>query len=256
MSQVVHSVDPGRVPVIERVEDGVFTVDGVTVAATIISCVQREEARSVTVPQFEALGITPRVFLSPCKPAGPDGNAEVTHRAVLFAKVRGLPLLFVEDDVDLSGLFLPCLGEAVRRDVLTYFYTHDDEGMVRERFPDSLAGKVLSPDAVIAPGLYKRRRQGASMVEGSQCVFIPASLVQELKTEFAINISRFRPGYGAWSCDVTIMNSATHSRHWPFIALPNPVQHRHDRTARDNVEALTFKRSLTFERPIVEVSDE
>lgn len=241
-------VNPWKRPVVDFVDQGVSLVDGAPIAITMISCVQRKEARQLSCPQFNHLDLSPEVFLSPCNPAGHCGNAEVTHRAVEFARGQGLPMLFLEDDVDVGDDFLAFLGEAVRQDVLTYFYTHDQEDLVRGRFPESLATKVLTPSESIPYGLYKRRRPRGGIVEGSQAVYIPKGLVAALRTQYAMWIGKYRHEFGCWPCDVMIINSAMQSGFWPYIAMPNPIQHRHDRTARGGVESTTFKKSLTFGR--------
>lgn len=239
-------VELSQAPWIRSRELGFCYVNGKPLVVVMISCQQRHEARAVTIPQLNYYHLDPVVFLSPCKPAGSCGNAVVSRSAILYARKYNAPVLFFEDDVDLHRSFTAFLEESMEQDVLTYFYTHDDEEYVRLRHRKELADRVLDPKGVIEPGLYKARH--GSKLLGSQAVYLPAGLVKRLRVDIAVDIGPSRGIYGCWSFDVLLDNTAISEGFWPYIALPNPVQHRHVRVARDTQESISLKRSLTFDR--------
>lgn len=213
------------------------------ITTTIISCEQRHEARALTIPQLEAAGYPPTVFLSPCNPAGARGNAAVTRRALIHAKETGGHLLFCEDDIDLAPDFpLFVQMAAAVPDRITYLYIHDTPERMHKIYGLALNRHIQSKRP-LARGLYPTVNTVDLM--GGQCVFIPKPVLDRINPDQLI-------GKGI-PCDHFFAAIVRHETPGALIALPHPVQHRHDRTARtpsDNPN----KRSMSFDLPRLEVS--
>lgn len=191
---------------------------------TVISCKAREAARAETIPQLEAAGLTPRVFLSPCDesmPAGGRGNALVSQEALQAALEASADLLFVEDDVDLAPDFPVFLELARTANQVTYLYLHDVGHYMADRYGLSMAHAIQRGEAIDA-GLYPLKRQ--TELSGAQCIYIPHDALVRLPVHLL--------GLGKIPIDRWL------SLHWvdrgirPLVALPHPVQHRQVRVAR------------------------
>ena len=209
-----------------------------TLQAVMISCQQRTEARALTIPQFEDIGIPVWVSLSPCSPAGPTQNNIASVAALHHAYEEGKHCLFLEDDVDINPpMFAWALSEAVLRDRVTYFYLHDKEAVVRPHYGDALAERIMRR-LPIRRGLYPI--QTLQQVYGTQAVFIPYWFLEPMVRSGALQAA-------GGSFDVFLMRYCITTRHRPLVALPHPVFHRHDRTARVGSGAgEKFTRSFTL----------
>jgi hypothetical protein len=213
------------------------------VNTVMISCAVRTAARAVTVPQLEAAGFTPRVFLSPCEPAGPEGNREVAHRALSWSAAQGGDTLFVEDDIDLAPDFAWCVNLARQAGDLAYLYLNDAPGRLIQHHGRALARDILN-GAPIRRGAHLVQRRSALF--GTQCVFIPARLVPVMVD--ALEAPHSPMGRGE------PFDGRLHlwARRTPAeavrVILPHPVQHRKDRTGRD--DTAREMRSYSYGLPI------
>jgi hypothetical protein len=198
----------------------------------MISCQQREAARAKTLPQLQAVGIEPEVFLSPCSPAGPRSNAEVSFRAL--SSVDG-PVLFLEDDIDVSEALPYYLRLAEEKGAVTYFYVHDDIQYINHTYGPSLTKMVMTGMA-IEPGLYPVWI--AQRLFHAQAVFLPRHVLAKLDI--------FQMKVRGLSIDAWLTRWIKRSGHQAYVALPHPVGHRHDRTARHKTNEKLYKFSRTF----------
>jgi hypothetical protein len=201
----------------------VATSEVESVQAVMISCEQRVEARAMTIPQFERLGFTVKVALSPCRPASPVQNGIASTHALHEAYAEGKHCLFLEDDIDVDGdLFLHFLQRAIDRDAVTYFYNHDKEQLMQSYYGEVLAKRIMR-GLPIRRDLYpvKHTRQFLN----AQAIFLPywfyapiveSGRLQSSRTSFDVFLGRY----------LEVMGETA------YVALPNPVWHRHDRTAR------------------------
>ena len=193
------------------------------VQAVMISCVQRSSARRATIPQFERLGVSVAVSLSPCTPAGPKQNNIASVHALNCAYAEGKHCLFLEDDVDVDKeLFEWALPEAIRRDRVTYFYMHDKEHRVDGFYGKTVASRIMTGNP-IRRDLYQVRR--IKELFNTQAVFLPYWF-------YAPIVERNRLEGTSQSFDVFLTWYLNRSKEPPLVALPHPVQHRNDRTAR------------------------
>jgi len=200
-------------------------------------------ARALTVPQLERAGFAPRVFLSACAPAGPEGNREVSHRALAWAARQGGDTLFVEDDIDLAADFAWCVDLARQAGDLAYLYLNDAPGRLVQHHGRPLARDVLKR-VPIRRGAHLVQRRSALF--GTQCVFIPARLAAEM---VRILEAPHSPGGRGEPFDGRLhlwarRNPAEAVR----VILPHPVQHRKDRTGREGT--MREMRSYSFGLPI------
>lgn len=213
------------------------------VTTTIISCEQRHAARALTIPQLEAAGYPPTVFLSPCNPAGARGNAAVTRRALNHAKEAGGHLLFCEDDIDLAPDFPTFVSMAASvPDRITYLYIHDTPERMHKIYGLAL-NRAIQSGKPLARGLYPTVNTVDLM--GGQCVFIPKGVLDRMNPDQLI-------GRGI-PCDHYFAAVVRNQTPGALIALPHPVQHRHDRTAREPSDNPN-KRSMSFALPRLEVT--
>jgi len=206
------------------------------IATVMISCAQREAARAETIAQLEAIGLEPFVFLSPCNPAGQIGNATVSRRALEYAALLNLPTLFVEDDIDLAPDFSWFLQRA-DPDRVTFLFMAE---LTKGRMPNR-AISLYGPD--IADAAFSGRPMPRQFVQarhwnglwGTQCLLIPPKVVKDLAEDL-------REPYTAF--DEHLRAYLERTRHPVMIALPNPVQHRGVRIARNG--AGSGYRSFTY----------
>lgn len=180
-----------------------------------------------------------RVFLSPCDdtlPPGPKGNALVSREALEYALAGGRGVLFCEDDIDLATDFRPALISAVRHPgAVTYFYQHEGPTM-RLTYGPVLCALIMGGRPVPS-GLYPLGNEAGR--RGAQCVFIPDGVLRRLPLHEL---------HGGAPVDVALDRWLTRGGIPALVALPNPVQHRHSRVAR-NEETAGIKRSLSYELP-------
>jgi hypothetical protein len=208
-------------------------------ATVMISCWQREEARAATVPQLAAAGFEPKVFLSPCEPAGPEGNREVAHRAMQWALEQEDDVLFVEDDIDLAPDFAWHARVAQELDAVTYLYLNDTPGRLREILGPRTAEAIIERRPIVR-GAYRVRNRSAHLY-GTQCVMVPQRLVGTMVAALESPHPVVKPA--AW--DSRLHAWARHNPEEPvYVMLPHPVQHRQDRTGRD--PAHRPMRSMSF----------
>ena len=200
------------------------------VIVTMISCVQREEARSLTIPQLERFGLRPHLFLSPCDPAGPEQNNLVSREAVRTALEHDDDLLFTEDDIDFSPAFPDRLAEATG---VTYFYLNDRPERLFTTYGYEIAPKILHKEE-ITPGLYEAKSY--KHLFGAQCVFLPKRILK--------HVLNFLIAHPMQPFDGSLSLLLKKRKEPVTIALPHPVQHRHDRTAR--VPDDRIKRSMSY----------
>lgn len=208
----------------------------------MISCIQREAARAATVPQFEALGLTPRVFTSPCAPAGPRGNLEVSRRVVAWAAKVGGHLLFIEDDIDLAPDFIWHLEQAIELDSVTYLYLNDTVSRMKLQLGSDLSRQIVR-QRPIERGPRHIKRPVALF--GTQCVFIPERLIPRT-LEVVDQPERHADSPEPFDGKLHIWLSKDASEK-VYTTIPHPVQHRQDRTARE--ETSRVMRSLSFGNP-------
>lgn len=193
---------------------------------SVISCQQRSEAREQTIPQLEAAGLTPKVFLSPCdeeQPAGGRGNAMVSARAIRYALEANQDLLFCEDDIDLAPDFRRFLDLARTVGRVTYLYLHDVAHYMGKRYGLSITHAIQRRDPIEA-GLYELLEN--RNLSGAQCVYLPLSFLK------AAPVHVFEAG--SRPIDIWLSSVLHEERIKPLVALPHPVQHRQVRVARRN----------------------
>ena len=197
------------------------------IATVMISCQQRHEARAETLPQLEAIGLEPRVFLSPCEPAGQISNAVVSRDALTWAATTGLPTLFCEDDIDLAPDFAWFLEHADPERVTYLFMAELTQGRMPNRAV-SLYGPEVAEVALNALPMPRQLvpTRHWNGLWGTQCLLIPAVAVKALVRDLAEPYTAF---------DEHLRAYLERSRTPVDVALPNPVQHRGVRTARNGL---------------------
>lgn len=207
---------------------------------TLISLVSREEARALTIPQFDAIGIEPQVFLSDPEAEGlgnygsAKGNAAVSQRALEAARAADADWLFLEDDIDINSSFPHALELARATGKVTYLYLHDD--------PTKLVGQYGTANAASIKAREPLHPQAAPLrtardLNSSQAVFIPRGVVKHI------------PNLRRTSFDIHLWMLLIARRHTPYVVLPHAVQHRVDTTGRDPKRTTRPARvSLTYQR--------
>ena len=190
------------------------------VDAVMVSCAQRESARALTIPQLEKAGVAVTVLLDDCTPPvqTPPGNGPIGLKAIRHAIAMGWEhVLIVEDDIDLAPDFPMFLTAALDVGAVTYFYLNDSP----TRLPRTVG--TLAAASILRGEPQKRRLTPAWSMDfllGTQCVLLPARVLPGIaRTLEGMSISFDRGVLAALS-------------ERPLIALPHPVQHRHDRTGR------------------------
>jgi hypothetical protein len=205
----------------------------------MISCRQREQARALTIPQFNDLGLAVSVHLSPCEPAGPIHNNLVSTHALHDAYAEGKHCLFIEDDIDLDApLFRHFLELALLNDKVMYFYLHDKEDRVREFYGAALANRIMA-GLPIRKDVYELNT--TRELFGTQCVFLPYWFYAPIVENASLQATTH-------SFDVFLSQYLFTVKETPLVALPHPVQHRHDRTARSG-NGSPMKYSLSYRLP-------
>lgn len=202
----------------------------------------------MTLPQFHALGIHPTVFLDECiltEEKTELGNKWIGEKAIRWALAQApdKPILFLEDDIDLAPDFPDALRLAITAGVTTYFYINEANPFNEKTFTrmERLYGARLAERMVRREPTRMRLVEARSYVGlfGTQCVLIPPNIASRVAEE---HIPRARKAFDA------ALQACLAEKHRPaFIAVPNVVQHRHDRTAREPERFM--KRSVSFDCP-------
>ncbi len=224
------------------------------VTAVMVSCQQRTTARRLTIPQLKAIGITPRLFLDDCvltKEKTELGNKWIGQKAIAWALETHptKPVLFLEDDIDLAPDFPRALADAITTGVTTYFYInemnpHDSKTKQRianlygPQLADSITARqplpVRAVRAITYAGLY-----------GTQAVLLPANVARLVVDQYVGEVRK--------AIDAAVQKCLTLEGLPVNVIVPNVVQHRHDRTAREPERFM--KRSLSFHCPREELVD-
>lgn len=205
------------------------------VPALMLSCAQRREARAQTIPQLEAAGLSVTVFLDACDPV--TNNGAIGLQAIRYARTLGGPVLVVEDDIDLAPDFPYFLEAALPTGAVTYFYLHDRRDRMRMHYGDRLTAAIEARQPL--PRKLHRVLVPRYLF-GTQAVLLPEALLPTIEAQLVEHRDAF---------DGNVQRAITRTS-WPvLVALPHPVQHRHDRTARtaDN----RVKKSLSYDLPRV-----
>ena len=207
------------------------------VTTVMISCAARTVARSITIPQFEAHGLTPHVILSPCDPPGPPQNNAAGYEALIFATNTNREwVLFLEDDIDVCPNFSPALTEVMRAGFpVVYLYLNDraDRGerqYGKDVWAEILSGRPMNPRVIPA--------QNIGQLYGSQAV---------LMTCDAARAALRTLGAARSATDTSFIYAWRAARYRVGIRVPHLVQHRHDRTLR-KPEVRGPKRSMSYGR--------
>ena len=209
------------------------------VLTVMASCRVRETARARTIPQLRQAGLDPIVFLSPCNPAGPAQNRAVAFEALTHAAGKRLPTLYVEDDIDIDQQLFPwALDIAVRLDAVTYLYLNDTPARLREHFGREIERSITNQHALVR-GAYAVRERAALF--GTQCVLIPARLLDDMLR--ILEVDNIRTIRMPWDGRLhTWLRENRNER--VFSILPHPVQHRQDRTGRE--QTIRVMRSMSY----------
>jgi len=188
----------------------------------MVSCEARQEARDRTIPQLEAAGLHVHEFYSTCDPGTPQGQGEVSARALRFA--LGLspdPVLFVEDDIDVNVHRLKWFLEHAPTDALIYLYNHEGWERVRRLYgPD--AERAIRREAVIEAEFLEPLM--LRDIYGSQAVLLPWPVANA-----ALYLLQTEGG----PLDGHLIEAARRTERRVVIALPHAVQHRYDRTSQE-----------------------
>ncbi len=204
------------------------------------SCRVRELARARTLPQLHAAGLNPIVFLSPCDPAGPEQNRLVALDAMRHATGIGLPTLYVEDDIDVDPVLFPwAIDLAERLDAVTYLYLNDQPTRLRLHFGNDVT-QTITEGGMLTRGAYAIRTRAALF--GTQAVLIPARLLGTM-VELLEDTTSSRSWRQPWDGRLHLW-LRKNPQERVFSILPHPVQHRQDRTGRN--ETRTVMRSMSF----------
>lgn len=206
------------------------------VDAIMVSCAQRSAARALTIPQLEAAGVRVTVLLDDCaEPVQtPPGNGPIGLKAIQHAIAQGWSsVLIVEDDIDLAPDFPIFLSAAIESGAAVYLYLNDRESRMRDILGPELTKSILAREPQQRRLVKARRYAG---LFGAQAVLLPAEILP--------TVERWQAAKGD-SFDGNILRALTHKQFPTFVAIPHPVQHRHDRTARTEDDRV--KRSLSFD---------
>lgn len=175
-------------------------------------------------------------MLDPCDPIGRGGNNHISLEAIQYARTLDTPVLIVEDDIDLAPDFTLFLNAALDQgDVVTYFYLNDKVDRLNLLLGGDAARSILAGEPQHRRLARARHYRG---LFGTQCVLLPQAVLPTIEDRLRVH------------GDALDMNTvrALQGIGWPaFIALPHPVQHRHDRTAR--TPDARVKRSMSFDLP-------
>ena len=209
------------------------------VLTVMASCRVRETARARTIPQLRQAGLDPIVFLSPCNPAGATQNRAVAFEALTHAAGKRLPTLYVEDDIDIDQHLFPwALDLAVRLDAVTYLYLNDTPARLREHFGREIERSITNEEAIVR-GAYAVRERAALF--GTQCVLIPARLLDTMLD--VLSRTDGRGHRNPWDGRLHLWLRENRDER-VFSILPHPVQHRQDRTGREQTNRIM--RSMSY----------
>jgi hypothetical protein len=180
------------------------------------------------------------VVYDECRPGRDKGNKHAGGDAVMFAAAAALPLLVVEDDINLAPDFPQALEMALNAalDVPVYFYlnetaTHEDR--VSSIYGPELGAAINAGEPVPLQLVPARTYVG---LFGTQCVLIPPNLAGDVLRR----IDSVRIAF-----DAALQTAIMHRSPPAYVVVPNVVQHRHDRTGRDQDAGL--KRSISYHLP-------
>lgn len=211
----------------------------------MVSCAQRSAARALTVPQLERAGVAVTVLLDDCTPPvqTPPGNGPIGLKAVRHAIAQGWShVLIVEDDIDLAPDFPIFLTAAIESEAAVYLYLNDRESRMRDILGHDLTRSILAREA--QPRRLVRARRYAGLF-GAQAVLLPAAILP--------TVERWQAAKGD-SFDGNILRALMHKQFPTLVAVPHPVQHRHDRTARTVDGRLKKSQSFNLARIGTEVT--
>lgn len=181
------------------------------------------------------------VIYDECMPGRDKGNKHVGGDAVMFAAAADLPLLVVEDDINLAPDFPQALHMALAagHDVPVYFYLNETAAEHEDRVSSIYGpeiGAAINDGQPLALQLVPARTHVGLF--GTQCVLIPPLLAGDVLRR----IDAVRVAFDA------ALQTAIKTRYPPaYVVVPNVVQHRHDRTGREMDAGL--KRSLSYKLP-------
>ena len=190
----------------------------------MITAPGREAEALLTLELFKNVGLSLTSFYSRIPPS--QVNQRQNSAQALRFVARQHPtsgMLFVEDDVTPAPTFLDWLAVAEHYQRVCYFYV-----VYHYFYPDGI-GRLIQqqngdntdpPKQPIPPGLYQIAR--AERLWGTQCVYIPQDIVQQLNAD--IRLFSDERSYGPF--DVHLRNFLAEIGHKPVVAAPNPVQHR------------------------------
>jgi hypothetical protein len=215
------------------------------VNAVMVSCAQRESARALTIPQLEKAGVAVTVLLDDCTPPvqTPPGNGPIGLKAIRHAIAMGWEhVLIVEDDIDLAPDFPMFVEAALKTNAAVYLYLNDFESRMRDILGRDLTKSILAKEP--QPRRLVRARRYAGLF-GAQAVLLPAAILPTVEQWQAAKGDSF---------DGNILRALMHKQFPTLVAIPHPVQHRHDRTARTPDERLKKSRSYALPRVGEEVS--
>lgn len=208
------------------------------VTPVMVSCLSRTLARSLTIPQLQAVGLDPKVFLDPCEPRDdrPElGNKWIADEALAWAVEFERPVLFLEDDVDLAPGFPATLDAALRVGEITYFYLNETPERMEGLYGPELAARLIAGQPTPVALTPARTVVG---LFGTQAVLLPHAT--------AVRLRHFIPKTRK-AIDAALQLLITRDRAPVRVATPNVVQHRHDRTGREPESYA--KRSISFDCP-------
>jgi len=211
----------------------------------MVSCAQRESARALTIPQLEKAGVAVTVLLDDCTPPvqTPPGNGPIGLKAIRHAIAMGWEhVLIVEDDIDLAPDFPMFVEAALKTNAAVYLYLNDRESRMRDILGTELTRSILAKEP--QPRRLVRARRYAGLF-GAQAVLLPAAILP--------TVERWQAAKGD-SFDANILRALVHKQFPTLVAIPHPVQHRHDRTARTPDERLKKSHSFNLARIGTEVT--
>lgn len=183
----------------------------------------------MTLPQVEAAGLEPVVFMDEGQPL-PARNRANFERAVARAFDDGTDLLLFEDDVDLSLDFAAALEAARAFGEPVVFWLSKEHN-----HPASWVGAIKFGLDAPPAGLYPVRR--LNLWFGTQAILLPFAWVERVRADAAFGVPDGLP-FDRWLRDrLTRL----------LVALPNPVQHRSPTTLVDPTRVARI--SPTFHLP-------
>ena len=224
---------------------------------SVLSAAERRATRERTLTQLKAAGLNPVVSLNtpteanaaiaederarleslgyrvwitgdPTRGYGGRNNIAGGRPAFFEALDTGADLLYCEDDIDLAPDFLWYLDEArAVRDAVTYLYCHDGRGdkQLGNRYGHTIwraLKRCMYYREPFPPGLYRVR--DTTKLNSGQAIVFPHEVLHLLPLD-ELNHSHS-------AVDMWTQSRVTKVGVPILVALPHPVQHRHDRTGR------------------------